>query len=157
MFLHRRAHRKAVWVMMIHFIFKKDFIYLRMRVSESERESESTSRGSSRGRGRSRRPPEQGPWRAAPSQDPEIMTWAEGRCFTDWATQGLSSDPFYNWNICPFRFHSFKNERKEDQKNRVRKAWALNPGSFFKFQLKCRNSGKFLNFSESHIFLPVKY
>ena len=25
----------------------------------------------------------------APSQDPEIMTWAEGRHLTDWATQAL--------------------------------------------------------------------
>ena len=30
---------------------------------------------------------EQGPQCGAPSQDPGIMTWAEGRCLIDWATQ----------------------------------------------------------------------
>ena len=36
-----------------------------------------------RDRRRSRLPAEQGARHRAPSQDPEIMTWAEGRCFTD--------------------------------------------------------------------------
>ena len=45
-----------------------------------------TSRGSSRGRGRSRLPTEQGTQCRAQSQDPGIMTWAEGSCLTNWAT-----------------------------------------------------------------------
>ena len=39
-------------------------------------------KGRGRRRGRSR-----GAWCRAGSQDPGIMTWAKGRCFTDWATQ----------------------------------------------------------------------
>ena len=38
-------------------------------------------------RGRSRLPAEQGAGCGAPSQDPEIMIWAEGRCLTSWSTQ----------------------------------------------------------------------
>ena len=40
-----------------------------------------------RKRGSSRLPTEQGAWFGAQSQDPEIVTWAELRCFTDWAPQ----------------------------------------------------------------------
>ena len=61
------------------------FFFLRFYLSE--RGSKSTSRGKGRGRERSRLPPEQGAWSGAPSQDPGIMTWAEGRHLTDWATQ----------------------------------------------------------------------
>ena len=49
--------------------------------------TQSTSRGSSTGRGRSILPTEQGARCKAPSQDPRIITWAEGRCLTNWATQ----------------------------------------------------------------------
>jgi len=38
------------------------------------------------GRGRSRLPAEQGTRCGAQSQDPEIMTWVEGRRLTNWAT-----------------------------------------------------------------------
>ena len=40
-----------------------------------------------RDRGRSQLPDEQGAWCGAPSQDPKIMTWVEGRCLTNRATQ----------------------------------------------------------------------
>ena len=60
------------------FFFLKDLICLRER--------ESMSSGQGRGRGRSRLLAEQGAWCRAWSQDPEIMTWAEGRCLPDWAT-----------------------------------------------------------------------
>ena len=53
------------------------FIWQRLRERESERGN--TSRGS--GRGRSRLPTEQGAWCRAQSQDPGIMTQAEGRGF----------------------------------------------------------------------------
>ena len=53
------------------------FIYLRERGREA-----------GRGRRRNRLPTEQGTWSRAPSQDPRIVTWTEGRCLTDWATQG---------------------------------------------------------------------
>ena len=49
------------------------FIYLFIR----ERESKHVHK-QGRGRGRDRLPAEQGTWWVAPSQDPEIMTWAEG-------------------------------------------------------------------------------
>ena len=55
-------------------------------ISERDREHE-LGKGSGRGRGRSRLPTEQGAWREAWSWDPGIMTQAEGRCPTDWATQ----------------------------------------------------------------------
>ena len=42
---------------------------------------------SGRGRGRSRLPAEQRAQQGAPSEDPGVMTWAEGRCFTTWVTQ----------------------------------------------------------------------
>ena len=45
------------------------------------------SGGRGRGRGRSRLLAEQGALRGAPSQDPKIMTWAEGRHLTNWAIQ----------------------------------------------------------------------
>ena len=63
-------------------LLKKDFIYLREKEQKQEedrgREREADSLLS--------REPDAGldpTW----SQDPEIMTWAEGRHFTDWATQ----------------------------------------------------------------------
>ena len=50
---------------------------------ERERESERTSRGAAE----EEEEAEQGARCGAPSQVPEIMTQAEGRCLTDWATQ----------------------------------------------------------------------
>ena len=40
-----------------------------------------------RGRGRSRFPAGQEAWHWAQSQESKIMTWAKGRCLTNWATQ----------------------------------------------------------------------
>ena len=57
--------------------FLKDLIYLR------EREK---AWAEIRGRRRSRLSAEQGTQLGARSLDPGIMTWAEGRCLTDWAT-----------------------------------------------------------------------
>ena len=48
---------------------------------------ESMSREWGRGRGKSRLPMSREPQLRAPSQNQEIMTWAEVRCSTDWATQ----------------------------------------------------------------------
>ena len=58
------------------------FIYLRERASMRKE----------RGRRRSRLPAEQGAQYGAWAQDPGIMTWVEGKCLTDWATQV----PFYD-------------------------------------------------------------
>ena len=70
------------------------FTYL----TRSERPQGCTSRERGRGRGRSRTPPlEQAAGHGTRSQDPGIMTWAEGRRFTDWAQAPLS------WILCsPF-------------------------------------------------------
>ena len=43
--------------------------------------------GRGRGRERSRLPAEPGAWCGTQFQDPEIMTWAKGRCLTHWAIQ----------------------------------------------------------------------
>ena len=61
--------------------FFKDFIYL------TEREQESTSKGSSKVRGRTRFLADQGARCGVRLQYPGIVTWAEGRCLADWATQ----------------------------------------------------------------------
>ena len=66
----------------MHWFLKVLFIYLRETVIE--RESACTSRA--RGRGVSRLPTEQRAWCGAGSQDPPTITWADGRCLTDWAT-----------------------------------------------------------------------
>ena len=44
------------------------------------------SRGRRKGRGGSRLLTEQGAWHRAQSQESRIMTWAKGRCLTNWAT-----------------------------------------------------------------------
>ena len=69
---------------------EKAFIYLEKKekkhlfIWERKRERKhELGGGNDRGRGRSRFLNEQG----ARSQDPGIMTWAEGRCLTDWSTQ----------------------------------------------------------------------
>ena len=70
--------------------FKVLFTYLkekeRERKSVHERECAQAG-GKGRDRGRSRHPTEQGAWCGTGSLDPEIMTWAESRYLTDWATQ----------------------------------------------------------------------
>ena len=66
--------------------FFKDFMYL------LEKERAYTQAG--RGRGRSRLPTEQGAWCGAQSQGPGIMTWAERRRLTNWATQTPSDHHF---------------------------------------------------------------
>ena len=50
-----------------------------------------------RGRGRSRLPAEQGAQCKAWSYDPGIMTWAEGRCLSDWAPRHPGNRSFYWW------------------------------------------------------------
>ena len=62
-------------------IFLKDFIYL------FHRQRSQVGREAGRERGRSRLPAEQRARCGTRSQDPEIMTWAEGRGLTHWATQ----------------------------------------------------------------------
>ena len=47
-------------------------------------------------RGRSRLPTEQGAQCGAWSQDPKIMTWAKGKCLTNWATQASLSHIFFS-------------------------------------------------------------
>ena len=64
--------------------FKKRFYLFE---GEIEIYRESTSGVEGRGRGRSELPAEQGAWNSVRYQDPEIMTWAEGRCPADWVTQ----------------------------------------------------------------------
>ena len=61
----------------------KNILYFFERKNEQARKRESTSREG----GRSRLLTEQGVQCGARSQDPEIMAWAEDRCFTDWAIQ----------------------------------------------------------------------
>ena len=61
------------------------FIYLRRQwVEQSKRKSMNKAGG--RGKGGSRVSSEQEARHKTGSQDPEIMTWAKGRCLTDWAT-----------------------------------------------------------------------
>ena len=59
-----------------------------------------TSRG--RGRGRSRLPAEHRVTHETQSQDPGIMTWAEGKRLTDWATQAPYSSN--NFKVLFFAF-----------------------------------------------------
>ena len=47
----------------------------------------------------------------AQSQDPGIMTWAKGRCLTNWATQAPNKGIFLNDNWTIIKIRSFlKNE-----------------------------------------------
>ena len=69
------------------FIFLKIFIYLGGPEMEGKGESGSMSGGGAEGKGEADSPLSWEPNAGAPSQDPGIMTWAEGRCLTDWATQ----------------------------------------------------------------------
>ena len=74
------------------FIFFKNFTYLFER--EEERKSAWERIGRGRVRGRSRLLTEQG---AIPG--PWIMTWADGRHLTDWATQALLLLSFWNGKV----------------------------------------------------------
>ena len=67
--------------------FKKYFFYLFIWEREKERESKHTQAGEGGGKGRSRLPTEQGAQCRAQYQDPEIMTWAEGRSLANWASE----------------------------------------------------------------------
>ena len=70
--------------------FLKDSIYLFDTERERERAWEHSKGAVGRGPGRSWLPTEWraqwGAWYGAWSQNPGIMTWAEGRCLTNWAT-----------------------------------------------------------------------
>ena len=70
------------------------FIYLTEREREREREN---NQGSNKGEERSRLSIEQGAWCEAQSQDPGIVTWAENRHSTAWATQVPQRYPFPDW------------------------------------------------------------
>ena len=74
------------------------FFFLRFCLfeRESEQNRESTSRGRGRGRRRSRLLVELGAHHGAQFQGSGIMTWAEGRCSTVWASQVLFSFLFLN-------------------------------------------------------------
>ena len=63
-----------------------------------------------RGRRRSRLHAEQGTQWGAPSQDPEIMTWAKGRCSTHWATQASPSSVFLCRKIFNYSMQVFVNK-----------------------------------------------
>ena len=90
---------------MIHFVFFfffKDFIYL------LDRERGQAGGTADWGWGRSRLPTARWSGDGARSQDPGIMTWAEGRHLTDWAAQ---VPPFcmlfYLWCRVWIQVHSF--------------------------------------------------
>ena len=61
-------------------------------------------------RGRSRLPTEQGAQCRTRSQDPMIMTWAEGRCLTDCATQAAPPQYFFSliasFPVCNVHAHT---------------------------------------------------
>ena len=86
---HSPANRFILPFQSVSFFFKKDFIHLFEWKNERER-AQAVGRGWEGGRSRwvgsllSREPDVR-----ALSQDPGIMTWAEGRCLTHWAMQVL--------------------------------------------------------------------
>ena len=90
-YLGERQYLIHLFILITLMFLKILFIYL------TEREPESPSWGRREGRGRSRLPTEQGAGCRAPSQDPGVMTWAKGRCLTDWATQA----PLITLISCP--------------------------------------------------------
>ena len=83
------------------FVFKILFIYLR----ERQRDSKTAWMGRGWREGRSSLPTEQGAQCWAQSQDPRIMTWAEGRRLTDWATQVP-----LNWILNPIQIATVEGE-----------------------------------------------
>ena len=81
--------------------------------------------GRVRGRGTSRLPSEQGAWYGAQSQDPGIMTWAEGRHLTDtpaplnvaFLTSALRMSTFestVSYNYCACKTFFFYSERQHE-------------------------------------------
>ena len=72
--IEQRAEENSTFYHLL-FLFKILFIW--------EREKEHKQ-----GEGQRKRE-KQGAWSRTRSQDPGIMTWAEGRCLTQWATQVL--------------------------------------------------------------------
>ena len=70
------------------------FIYL------TERMCAQAGKAAGRGRGRSRLPAEQGAQCGAWSQDSGIMTWAESRGSTQWATQAPIESTEFNGSVC---------------------------------------------------------
>ena len=73
-------------LILLFFFFKILCIYLRGRECMTKRESRSRGRG----RGENKFLTEQGAQDGAWSQEPEIMTWAESRCLSNWAYPGAS-------------------------------------------------------------------
>ena len=89
-------------LILLFFFFKILCIYLRGRECMTKRESRSRGRG----RGENKFLTEQGAQDGAWSQEPEIMTWAESRCLSNWAYPGasillfLSAGPCENHEFC---------------------------------------------------------
>ena len=73
-----------------------------------EREGEWAQAGGAAGRGRRRLPAEQGARSETQSQDPKIMTPAEGRSLTDWVTQASPQQNFLKKKTqSPEKSHNF--------------------------------------------------
>ena len=83
--MHKFRIRLFLFYHFIYLFLKILFIYYYL--FEGERESMSRVRG----RGRSRLLTEQGTGCRATSYHRGIMTWAQGRCLTDWATQARNT------------------------------------------------------------------
>ena len=108
------------------------FIYLKER--EKERQGGAEGEGE-----RNRLPTEQRTQCGTPSQDPEIMAWAEGRHLTFWATQ---APLFYNYlDQC---FHEC----------RVISPWIKVLYSSRGIQIKLQQTRGFLRFIPLKILLP---
>ena len=91
--------------------FKKYFIYL----FDRER-----AQAGGVGEGEADAPAEQGARRGTWAQDPRIMTWAEGRCFTDWATQ-VPPQVRLLGNLNKIFSKIFKKKKKKDHVSRTYK------------------------------------
>lgn len=84
-FYYSKGKIKQPFENSFHFHTSMSFLSFFKRICLFIWQKERTSRGRGRRGGRSRLPAE--PRRGARSWDPEIVTWAKGRTFTDWATQ----------------------------------------------------------------------
>ena len=81
---HTHKHTHNLHYFLFTLLFLKDFICL----FERQRSQVGREAGRERERGGgSRLPAEHRAWCGTRSQDPDIMTWAEGRGLTHWATQ----------------------------------------------------------------------
>ena len=78
-------------------IFILFYFFLRFYLFICQREWAQADREAGRGRGRSKLPAEQGARCGTRSQDPGIMTWAEGSRLTNWATQASRFSAFYHF------------------------------------------------------------